>query len=95
LLVKRDGKPSKKIDEAKEKNMEIVFLDDFVKEHHFELGEHKPRGRPAGAGKKVVVDEAPGARERCCCWSCFIVDDAIKQLKATLAELEKLRLELA
>lgn len=45
LLVKKEAKPSKKLDEAKEKDIEIVFLEDFLEEHDFKAGEKKPRGR--------------------------------------------------
>lgn len=56
LLVKKDGKASKKVDEAKEKGMEIVFLDDFIEEHEFELSEKKPK--EPKAAKKASDDEA-------------------------------------
>ena len=45
LLSKKDSKPSKKVDEAKEKGVEIVFLEDFLETHGFGLAEKKPRAK--------------------------------------------------
>ena len=50
LLVKKDGKSSKKIDEAKEKDIVIIDLDEFLEEHNF----HKT----SKASKKKGHDEA-------------------------------------
>ena len=38
LIVKNASKASKKIDEAKAKNMEIIELEEFIKNHNFEIG---------------------------------------------------------
>jgi hypothetical protein len=43
LLVKKDGKHSKKNDEAKEKGITILDLAEFVSVHNFHLAEKKPR----------------------------------------------------
>lgn len=53
LIAKKEAKPSKKLEEAKEKDVEIVFLEDFLEEHDFKEGEKKPRGRKP---KKVSED---------------------------------------
>jgi BRCT domain type II-containing protein len=50
LLVKKDGKPSKKVDDAKEKGIEIIDLDDFIEEHKFHVTEKKT----TKAAKKTV-----------------------------------------
>lgn len=41
LLVKKDGKSSKKIEEAKEKDIQIIDLDEFLEEHGFHTTEKK------------------------------------------------------
>ena len=53
ILVKKGGKASKKLDEAKEKGLEALDLEDFIAEHEFHLGEKKPRA----TGKKVKSDD--------------------------------------
>lgn len=45
LLVKKDAKPSKKIEEAKEREMNVIFLEDFLKEYDFTLAD-KPEVDP-------------------------------------------------
>lgn len=90
VLMKRDGKPSKKLDEAREKGLELIFLDDFLEEHDFHLGEHKPRGRP----KKSSDDEAEIAHKPKGDKLAAVIK-TIEQLKATLAQLEQLKIELS
>ena len=46
MLMKKDSKPSKKIDDAKEKGLKFIDLDEFIETHKFTLGEKKQRGRP-------------------------------------------------
>ena len=41
LIVKKGAKPSKKLDEAEEKGVKLVDLNEFLAEHEFVLGEKK------------------------------------------------------
>lgn len=108
LLTKRDAKASKKAEEAKEKGLEIVFLDDFIEEHEFNLGEHKPRGRPA-AKKVMASDDEKGTSDeevepakptkatkptKMANNTLERVNAAIEQLQNTLIQLEKLKADL-
>ena len=56
LLKKRDGKVTKKVSEAEDKGIELIYLDDFLDKHEFSLAEKKPR-----ASKKKSDDEASEA----------------------------------
>ena len=56
LLIKKDGKSSKKIDEAKEKNIEILDLEEFLNEHKFHTTEKKTSKQ--GAAKKEENEES-------------------------------------
>jgi hypothetical protein len=55
LLLKKEGKASKKIDEAKEKGVELVFLDDFLEEYEFSLGV-KEKAEPKAEPKATEAD---------------------------------------
>lgn len=69
LVVKRDGKASKKVDEARDKGLNINYLDDFVKEFGFKLDEapkepkepkatkppHKAAEEPKAAGTDMEL----------------------------------------
>lgn len=65
LLAKKEAKPSKKLEEAKEKGIDIVFLEDFLEEHDFKAGDKKPRGRKPKASEdgdaKAEAKPAPVA----------------------------------
>lgn len=63
LLMKKEGKPSKKIDEAKEKGLELVFLDDFLEEYEFSLGVKEKKETKKKAPKEAVPAAEPGASE--------------------------------
>lgn len=57
-LAKKNGNGElKKVEEAKKHDVEIVILEEFIKEHDFSLGEKKVRGRPA----KSEDDEPKGS----------------------------------
>ena len=58
LLLKKEGKPSKKVEEAKEKGLELVFLDDFLEEYEFTLGV-KEKKAPKEATKSDGEAEDP------------------------------------
>lgn len=58
LLAKKEGKPSKKLEEAEEKGIKILFLEDFVEEHEFKQGEKKPRGRKPKAADEPEAKAA-------------------------------------
>ncbi len=57
LLVKKDGKSSKKIEEAKEKNIEILDLDEFMEEHNFHTTEKKKASKPSKKDDEELQDE--------------------------------------
>ena len=61
LIVKRDGKASKKIDEANEKGMNINFLDAFIKEFGFTLAAEEPKAAKPKAKPKAAPEAAPEA----------------------------------
>jgi hypothetical protein len=57
IIAKKDGKASKKLDEAKEKNINIIFLEDFIEEHEFSLAEKKIKAEKVEKTEKVEKPE--------------------------------------
>lgn len=60
LLAKKEAKPSKKQEEAEEKGIEVLILEDFLEGHEFKQGDKKPRGRKpkaAAAAEPKSEDE--------------------------------------
>ena len=58
LLIKKDAKPSKKVEDAKAKGIKTIELDDFIDEHEFTLADKKPRGRPKKSADPSDNDDA-------------------------------------
>lgn len=63
LLVKKDAKPSKKVADAEEKGLKIVFLEDFIDEMSFTLAEKKPRGKKPKAAEDEEKHSESGDEE--------------------------------
>ena len=57
IITKKNGKASKKLEEAKEKDIKIVFLEDFIEEHKFSLAEKKERFKRDTQKGEVVEKE--------------------------------------
>lgn len=63
MIVKNKEKPSKKLDEAKEKGISIITLVEFVKEHDFSLAERKPRAKKETHEVPEESNKKPGKPE--------------------------------
>jgi hypothetical protein len=50
IITKNNGKAYKRLDEAKEKNIKIIYLDDFIEEHKFSV-------TPADADANAVAEK--------------------------------------
>lgn len=59
LLAKKEAKPSKKLEEAEQKGIVIMFLEDFMEEHDFKAGDKKPRGRKPKAAAEPEPEVEP------------------------------------